>query len=632
MKRILTGIQKLYDKKVDASGLAIFRISFYTIFLCEVIQIYYFRQLIFDKIPFVVPADVDFKYALIAWMISILFIIFGLFTKKAALISYLFSLVFIAAIRTYEYHMFYVYMCVGFLMIFLDSSRMYSLDRIRIKLKYSNSRFTYEPPTKISILNYFIPVLLGIAFVYFDSIFFKSGSHNWLTGIGMWLPSSLPQVTHLDTSPILNIKWLSLLLGYLTFAFEAIFLFTFFLKRWRLPLLIIGIGLHIGIFLVFPIPWFGLGVTCLYFLMVPIKYWQCLADKIKFKEHRLLIFYDEECPLCNRTKIILKSLDVFNSLKFQGLQTSGFEHKAVEKIDKQDLLLNIYSVTRSGKLLNGIKTYRKVFLYIPLLFLIGVLLYIPGFYHLARFIYSKIAGNRHVERCTDDSCGYIPPQAPKLHSDDVKLTRKTTLGNLKVRIITAGMILFVLLQLNITYNSLVINNIKERIGFNESRIESNIQRISFPLGKLSKIFFGITHHAVFMDGHFDNYNHVLAVTATDKNTGKEFWLPIINSDGHAGNYIYSFNWVKWTFRVNSPNIQQEQLEIGLRDFLIFWSYKNSINPEDLTFHILLKKIEIPKKWEHDFLKRQKLKPWEKVGTANWNGKEFLISIPVIEEL
>ena len=53
MKRIVSGIQKLYDKKVDASGLAIFRISFYTIFLCEVIQIYYFRQLIFDKIPFV---------------------------------------------------------------------------------------------------------------------------------------------------------------------------------------------------------------------------------------------------------------------------------------------------------------------------------------------------------------------------------------------------------------------------------------------------------------------------------------------------------------------------------------------------------------------------------------------------
>ncbi|WAC01921.1 hypothetical protein N7U66_19075 [Lacinutrix neustonica] len=41
----------------------------------------------------------------------------------------------------------------------------------------------------------------------------------------------------------------------------------------RLPIVIIGLGLHLGIFLEFPIPYFAIGVVAIYFLLVPVSIW-----------------------------------------------------------------------------------------------------------------------------------------------------------------------------------------------------------------------------------------------------------------------------------------------------------------------------------------------------------------------
>lgn len=114
MKRLQGFIGGLLNKKVDATGLAIFRIFYSVILLCEVGQIFYFKELIFDKIPFIESADIDLSYALVVWMFSLVLIVFGLFTRTATVLNYAFSIVFIATIKSYEYHMFYIYMGLTF--------------------------------------------------------------------------------------------------------------------------------------------------------------------------------------------------------------------------------------------------------------------------------------------------------------------------------------------------------------------------------------------------------------------------------------------------------------------------------------------------------------------------------------
>ncbi|MDM1521666.1 hypothetical protein, partial [Myroides odoratimimus] len=170
-----------------------------------------------------------------------------------------------------------------------------------LKYKYSNTKFEYNPPAEVSVLAYFIPILVGVAFVYFDSIFFKFSSEFWMKGLGMWLPTSVPPIILNDLQFLLNQEYLMYFLGYLTLVFEAIFLFTFFRKRWRVPLLIIGIGLHVGILICYPIPWFALGMCSLYLLMVPISWWALFFGTNKKRLPTITFYYDGECPLCNRT-------------------------------------------------------------------------------------------------------------------------------------------------------------------------------------------------------------------------------------------------------------------------------------------------------------------------------------------
>lgn len=624
-------ITRLYDKKIDASGLAVFRVLYGIVLLCEVVQLFYFRHLVFDKIPYLEVSEIDFTIPLVLWMLVIFCIILGLFTRTATIINYVLSLVFFATITTYEYHMFYVYMGVNFLLIFTSISKTGSLDALRLKLKYSNTRFTYNPERKSSALNYFVYVLLGIAFVYFDSIFYKSASNLWTKGLGMWLPASLPQVTHLGTeSFLLNSRFLSLLLGYLTFAFEAVFLFTFFRKKWRIPLLLIGIGLHLGIVIEFPLPWFGLGVSALYILMVPVSFWKKISNRLRLKQEKLLFYYDEECPLCNRTKIIISHLDFFRAVEFKGVQTYGFEDERLKVISKDELLDNIYSISRSDKVFHGIDTYKYAFKRIPLLFPLGILISIPGIYHLAAAVYKGVAENRHVERCTEENCGFTPPSFP-IESDTIKIFKNLRIRDLKIYALRIYFILVCFLQLNITYNSLLLKKSKNTIGFTDSSLEKGIQMVSKPLRVLSKTFFGITTHAVFMDTHFDDYNHIIAIEA-DLKDGRKIWLPIIDKEGNPDWYNYSFNWVKWTFRVNNRNINQKQLNKGIRDFTAFWAHKNGIDLRDAKFLVKVKKVDIPKHWEENFLEKQIAKPWVSGGYVEWKNEKYYPSVKDIEKL
>lgn len=628
-KKFLRLIKRLYEKEIDATGIGIFRICYTMVLLCEVIQLYYFRHLIFDKIPYLQPGELDPSPALIAWMVSIVFVMLGLFTRQAAIMNYLFSLVFISTIRSYEYHMFYAYMGLNFLLIIVNSSARCSIDRLRLKLKYSNTRYNYIPPTKVTVLNYYILLFAGIAVVYFDSIFYKLSSHNWMNGIGMWLPSSLPQNVHIDASAVLNIKWISLALGYITVLFEAVFLFTFFRKKWRVPLLIIGIGLHLGIVIQFPIPWFGLGVCALYLLMVPVSWWNKIRTVLQNKVPRISFYYDEECPLCNRTRIILNHFDIFNAIQFKGVQTYAANEPRLRKYE-HDLLNNIYSVTRKGKVLRGLDTYRYAFLHVPVFFILGLLISVPGIYEVAKVIYRKIASNRIVERCTEENCGYVVPRPP-VESDQIRITKAISIKDIRIRAISFGVLLLAFLQLNVTYNAKFINYVKSKIGLMGSYPENVILSVSRPIADFSKMLWGITAHPVFMDSHFNGYNHIIGVEA-ETATGNRIWLPIIKKNGFPDTYLYSFNWVKWTFRVDAPKINQEELKQGIRDFAIFWAIKNGHHPDSLKFRIYVKRCEIPLQWERNFLKKQMEKPWKEVGVALWRDGQFLISIPDIESL
>ena len=623
-------IRRLYEKQISGLGLSIFRIFYGMVLLAEICQFYYFRHLVFDKIPYLEKAEINFGIPIAIWGISVVFIILGLFTRTATLINYLLSLILIGSITTYEYHMFYAYMGINFLMLFLPVSRNLSLDRLLLKYKYSNTRFAYNPPTDVSVLSYFVPILVGVAFVYFDSVLWKYTSTFWKAGLGLWLPTSVPVNVYMSLQSFLNLKYLVIFLGYLTLFFETIFLFTFFKKRWRIPLVLIGLGFHIGILICYPIPWFALGMCAIYLLMIPVGWWKKLFGESKTAKPKMTFYYDGECPLCNRTKIAIQHFDLGKKIDFKTVQYYSEEEPLLKDIPFDTLLDDIHSV-RKGKVYTGLDTYIEVLDSMGYTKPLSWLLRLPGVYHLGKMVYGYVAKNRDTERCTEENCGYTPPVIPP-KEEEFKLLQHFTLKDLKIKLITIGLIILCCLQVIISYNSDLNRDIREELGIENSGINRKVEKISSNIDHLGKTYLGMTHHAVFMDYHFDQYNHIISVVYLDKKKNQQVFLPIIDQDGTPGDYLWGFNWVKRSFRVNNNIVDQENLKNGIRDFTAFWAKKNRVNLNDATFIIKLKKIETPKGWEKDFLKRQMEKPWQNIGTATWKDKKYSIEIPEVEKL
>ncbi|MDE0838080.1 MAG: HTTM domain-containing protein [Kiritimatiellae bacterium] len=283
---------------MHSGGLGITRILFTFVLILEVCQTFYYRDLIYTRNPFeqlwhiffhrdIVYTPDPFATAsfmvsagLVLWIACLVLLCLGYCTRLMAVLSFVATSLFLVPYQAFEYHMDYIYQGVGLLLIFCPTHRSLSIDRYLSGCRPEVSRGWYH-----------LLVFVGIALVYTDSIFHKLASPMWIHGLGLWQPGSLIHFTWAPSGlsqPLLNVQWLALALGYLTLLFESLFIILMWFRRLWFPLTLVGVGLHLGIVAAFPIPWFGLGVTGLFVLMIPIKYSQHVAEKA---ERVLFAFY-----------------------------------------------------------------------------------------------------------------------------------------------------------------------------------------------------------------------------------------------------------------------------------------------------------------------------------------------------
>jgi len=626
-RRFTKLIGRGFDKKIDATGLGLFRIAYSAVLFMEVIQLYRFRSLIFDPIPFIKPSDVDFGYGLICWAICILFLGLGYYTRVSAIINYLFTLTFLGTITTYEYHMFYVYIGTNALMIFMPLHKSISVDRLREKLRHSTLKEDYIPIQKTTVLSYMIPILIGVAFVYSDSILYKLNSPMWLSGLGMWLPANLPMITWMDSSWLMNQRWLILAGGYATLVFELVFIFLFWFRSCRAILWFIGTLLHIGILIEFPIPWFGLGVTAIYLLLVPVHWWKKIP--LRYHTQRLRFFYDAECPLCLRTRLILSHFDFRGGISFEPLQEQRTTEPLLRNISEQDLFSDVYGFTTKGTLVKGLDTYIQAFIAMGYTWPIAITLRLPGLNNIARKTYGIIAQQRSTERCTEESCPL--PNTKDSPQPTVKLFHNVSLRDIQVQLIALGLAFAILLELAVSYHSALPVIWRQKSGLNHTLIGNALHKTTKTIRGYSHDLLGITNHPVFMDSHFNDYNHIIAITHTAED-GTETFLRMIDDNGQPGNYLRGFVWVKWNWRVNGAKINPRKLDEGIQNFTAFWAHENNIYLTKARFNIKVKKIEIPTGWHNYFLKDQVAQPWMDGGYVEWRRNSFVSHIKAIEKM
>lgn len=582
-------IRNIFNTKVDAVGLSIFRMCYALLLFFEVAQLYKFRKVIYDDIPFISKGEINVIYIFALWAVVLLFLFLGLFTRMTTLLNYVLGIIIFSSASDFEYHVFYTYVGVNFVLIFMPISRVLSLDALVSKIKYTNVGASFSIDRKVLEINYLIPVYLGIALIYFDSIFLKLNTKLWTNGLGVWLPASLPMMTWNDTSLVLNQKELVIFLSYFVLVFEALFIFLFWFKKLRIPLIIIGVFFHVGILITYPIPFFALAFILIYLLLIPVSFWQRITQLLKFSKTRYTFYYDAACPLCVKIVAAVQHLDVFQTISCKSVQGNYQNEPALQPFSEQDLFVNIHGVTTKGKVYIGYWAYVQLFKSLIYLFPVGILLQIPSVSHIGRQVYKYVSGNRLTERCTAENCSLPVYVTPIAEDQDLFLKGWNRLA------ITKKFWKFFILFLFFIQCLLITRLLPQGIA------------------STFKNAFGVARHAVFVDDHFRNYNHTFKIVYVDKH-GKRSTIPIIDDHGMPGAYVSGIIWRNISFNVVTSQINTANFEKGIVPYLRFYLEDYNIDANETAhFEFYFKTIDTPTHWEKDFLHKQMAKPWTKAG-------------------
>jgi len=613
----MLSIDRIISKQVDGYGLALFRITFFSVMINEVLALFRFRHLIYDKIPFSTVSEITYTLPMIIWLAVLVLLVAGLFTRVAAILNYVFVLVYLSTSSSYEYHVYYIYIGVAFLSIFLPIGRAISLDNLREKIKYSTVGEFYAPSIKVSQYSYFIISYIFIAWLYFDSVLWKLGAQLWTDGLGVWYPASLPFAVKNATTMLMNQEWLVKIVCYIIIIHQFVIIFLINNKKSRAGLFLLGMIFHIGIFVVYPIPNFAMALMALYTLIIPHAW----IKKFEFPKvkNKLNVFYDGECPLCARTIIVIKHFDIFDAIKFVPVQVAYNSFACLKSYNYDELLLDLYS-ENNGKMNNGLDTYIAIFKKMYVFYVIGLFLQLPGVYHVGKKCYQFIASNRETERCDADSCsisGNAPAKPP------VTLFKAYPKNYLLDKVAKYFYIVMTISLILVASRSGIVKQELSKFGYYDTYVGKINVAATDKVVTLLKPIVGLNHRGLFLDAHFEGYDRIVSVYHISSD-GSEVILPIINENGRPEHYLTGGTWAKWTFRGGDLRRERSNLEVSLRDFTAFWMGKNNINFIGSKFIIKVKKIDLEMLWEKDKLKKNMAQRWEDAGYFVWDNRSDII--------
>jgi predicted DCC family thiol-disulfide oxidoreductase YuxK len=626
-KFIITKILALQSIPAPATGIGLFRLFYGLVTLQEIIFLLYFNHLIFDPIPYI---DVEFPmipFFLCLWGIIACFIVVGYRYQFSVICNYIFWIVFVnftTMQRDFDGGFDSFMIGAGFFLLFMPGDRAFSLDTLRYKLSTPFTHYQSYPKPTVSSLAYYLPVFICLGFLYFDSAVHKLFAEHWRNGLGSWLPSTQPYyVSAIDMSVLLNNELLQKIIGYTVLVFQFTFLFFFSNRRLRNIYLIVGLGLHLGITLSLNIYPFGLGMLIFYVLLVPFSWWRAISTMLSARQPVLTVFFDKQCPLCNRTVLILNHFDLFNCIDFKNAQDHAAHYPAMTALNQETLLLDLYALDSSNRVYSGVDTYIQILKKMRYLYPVGLALSLPGIYTLAVKKYRSIADSRIRIPCTSECL-----VSPKLVNNNLyhQVFENFAIQKPKAfsRKLAKILIALLVLQLNSTLHYGLVYRL--HIPTSNNAVSASINEASNALIMVSLTFFGITPHALYLHDHFAGYDRILAITYTDQN-GKEDWLPFVNEQGR----LVAPNWGRvhsmWANIAVTPTINNTRLQKFIMKVTAFWGQKMGLNLDKTVFHIKLKRINAPSYWVHDQLHQNFSAPWATIGTVKWNDNLISFDLP-----
>ncbi|MGV3502471.1 MAG: hypothetical protein ACO1O1_02105 [Adhaeribacter sp.] len=471
-------------RRVDVLGFAFFRVAYAAVLLLELRQLFFFQALIFPEGP--LPANLVFGL-LVGWAMALCFLMAGWFTRLAAGVNYLISVVVVWGMPDFKYHLDYLMIGVNFLLLWLPVSATFSLDA-----DWRQRKTGQRPPAFVDGSWLALPVVLPLGLVYLDSVVHKLSSAIWMSGLGFWLPSSLPQNAQTDLSWLLNQEVLVKAIGYGIMVFEGLFLLLIWFRPLRPYLVAAGLLLHAGIGLAYPIPHFGLMMMALYLPLLPDGCWRGLR--------RAGSWFWGQAPKAGARPP---------------------RHQATQRGEEP-------GAGSSGA------GWRKAFLLYCCASQLLCLTVSPLFQAGAR----SLGLEKHL----------------------------------------------VLLQ-----------------------------QAFKPVFFLNQKFLGLVSHDIFLDKHFLAYRQLVSLSYVPAR-GPAEPLPLLDEQGQPGSYCQGRLWTKWVYRVNDPGAGRQKQGAGQERFASFWAASEQQPLSGASFRVMVKEVEVPRRWQRDHLRKQMRRPWQPAGT------------------
>jgi predicted DCC family thiol-disulfide oxidoreductase YuxK len=236
---------------------------------------------------------------------------------------------------------------------------------------------------------------LQLCLLYFCTFFGKVQGNLWQNGTAAYYPLQLQEFYRFPMPDVSDQMWLIHLMTWGALAVEFSLFTLIWVPRLRLFVISLGVLLHLGIEYSMNIPFFSFLVIASYMTFLRPSDYDCfkawLSKQLRLTPLRLV--YDGECEFCRSSLLVVRYLDVFEKIKFLDYHNPSELEKAksvsVEEADKSVVAVDFRDRKRAG-----FYAFRQMAGYMPAIWLIIPILYIPGVPLIGKAAYQWVADNR----------------------------------------------------------------------------------------------------------------------------------------------------------------------------------------------------------------------------------------------
>ncbi|PIR54361.1 hypothetical protein COU75_01290 [Candidatus Peregrinibacteria bacterium CG10_big_fil_rev_8_21_14_0_10_42_8] len=304
---------------------------------------------------------------------------------------------------------------IGFLLMIAPEISAFSIARLEKQWLSWKSTGEYLKPLRTHIWPYRL-LLWQVIIIYVTSAWDKTQGTMWSAGtvveaafhhthFARWSKDFMDSVSWISPyacfyTIIWEFSWLLLLVPRELWMVRPRWMHRFSLRRW---IILGGVIFHWGIFVFMDVGSFPFAMSTAFLgLLLDEDFEMFIRVLNKRFTGKIVVLYDGQCHLCQRSVFILQLLDQLHRLEIVNFRDPKQRKKYAAKITEDDLDRAMHIKLPDGTYYKGFFAFRKIAWHLPITRFFTPLFYIPGMPFVGKRIYARIAERR--KKCRDDGC------------------------------------------------------------------------------------------------------------------------------------------------------------------------------------------------------------------------------------